>query len=89
MAKNWKNYYTDNAIHHVTGTVHQWQPILTYPGILSIFYSDFGRLAIRWHVSILGYVVMPEHFHMLVQSEKGDHNPNMMNLRGQVTFRSF
>lgn len=73
MNRSWKNYYTDNAVHHVTGTVHCWQKALLYPEILSIFSLDFNRMAIRWKVSILGFVIMPEHFHMLLQCESAEH----------------
>ncbi|MCD6162234.1 MAG: hypothetical protein J7K40_07455 [candidate division Zixibacteria bacterium] len=73
MSRNWKNYYIDNAVHHVTGTVHGWQPVLIYPEILSIFFLDFNRMTIRWDVVIIGFVIMPEHFHMLLQSKHAEH----------------
>jgi len=71
MAKNWKNYYTDNAVHHLTGTVHQWQPILNYPPIAQILMDEISMKSERWNVKIWGYVIMPEHFHLLAQSSKG------------------
>jgi len=70
MAANWKNYYIDYAVHHITGTVHGWQPVLLYPDILSIFIHDFNRMLIRWNVDLFGFVIMPEHFHMLVKSKQ-------------------
>ncbi len=73
MNRNWKNYYIDNAVHHVAGTVHGWQPVLLYPEILSIFFLDFNRMTIRWDVVIIGFVIMPEHFHMLIQSRHAEH----------------
>ena len=72
MGRNWKNYYIDNSVNHVTGTVHRWQPVLLYPEILSIFLLDFNRMTIRWDVAILGFVIMPEHFHILLQSPRAD-----------------
>jgi len=71
MAKNWKNYYLDNAVHHVTGTVHQWQPILLYPEIVESVYEEFNRKASDFSISLMAYVLMPEHFHLLIRSAAG------------------
>jgi putative transposase len=73
MNRNWKNYYINNAVHLVTGTVHCWQKVLLYPAILSIFFLDFNRMAIRWDVAIIGFAIMPEHFHMLLQSSYAEN----------------
>ena len=73
MTANWKNYYVDFAVHHVIGTVHGWQPILLCPDVLSIFMPEFGRMAIRWDVEIIGFVIMPEHFHMLARSKRAEN----------------
>jgi putative transposase len=80
MSANWKNYYKDCAVHHITGTVHGWQPVLLSPDILSIFTTEFNRKLVRWDVQLFGFVIMPEHFHMLVQSERAE---NILNyIRG-------
>jgi putative transposase len=71
MAKNWKNFYIDNAVHHITGTVQGWQPILLLPEILNIFYLDCNHLIIRWEIKLYAYVIMPEHFHLLAQCGQG------------------
>jgi putative transposase len=76
MTANWKNYYRDYAVHHVTGTVHGWQQILVFPDVLSIFKCEFNHMLARWDVGIIGFVIMPEHFHMLVQSKQAE---NIMN----------
>ena len=73
MGENWKNHYIDNAVHHVTGTVHGWQPVLLCPNIIRIFEEEFNRMIKRWSVDIIGYVIMPEHFHMMIQSDQGNY----------------
>lgn len=73
MAKNWKNYYIDNAVHHITGTVHQWQPILLFSPIIDIIMDELIRKTNRWDAKIWGYVIMPEHFHLMIQSEYGEN----------------
>ena len=80
MAGHWKNYYTDFAVHFITGTVHNWQPVLLFDEIASIFVEDMDRLSKRWETNIIGYVIMPEHFHLLIQS---GHSENIMKyIRG-------
>ncbi|UCE66669.1 MAG: hypothetical protein JSU85_01230 [Candidatus Zixiibacteriota bacterium] len=73
MTANWKNFYKDCAVHHLTGTVHGWQPVLLSPDILSIFTIEFNRMLLRWQVQLFGFVIMPEHFHMLVQSKQAEN----------------
>ncbi len=73
MTGHWKNYYTDFAVHFVTATVHNWQPVLLSPEIRSIFVEELGRTARRWDVNIIGYVIMPEHFHLLLQSRQAEN----------------
>ena len=69
MPRNWKNIYIDDAIHHITGTIHQWQRILLYPRITDIFYEQLIEMAENWDINLLGYVIMPEHFHLLARSD--------------------
>jgi REP element-mobilizing transposase RayT len=78
MAANWKNYYTDNAVHHITGTVYKWQPVLLCNDILSIFSYEFNRLLAKWDVELIGYVLMPEHFHMLAKSHLAENILNFI-----------
>jgi REP element-mobilizing transposase RayT len=73
MAKNWKNHYIDNAVHHITGTVHQWQPVLLFPPIADIVMEELIIKENRWNAKIWGYIIMPEHFHLMVQSENGEN----------------
>jgi putative transposase len=73
MTRDWKNFYLDFHIHHVTGTVHQWQPILLCPQITELYYQEYIRLSQSIRILTLGYVIMPEHFHLLVTAESGDN----------------
>ena len=72
MTHDWKNFYLDYHIHHVTGTVHQWQPILLYPQITELYYQEYTRLSQSIGIWTLGYIIMPEHFHLLIMADSGD-----------------
>jgi putative transposase len=71
MGTHWKNYYTDGCVHHVTFTVHRWQKALLFPGVLELMYIELEYAIHRWDISILGYVIMPEHFHGLFFGDNG------------------
>jgi putative transposase len=73
MVHNWKNFYLEYHIHHVTGTVHQWQTVLISSSIIELFYKEYNRLSEHYAISTLGYVILPEHFHLLIWTESG-HN---------------
>ncbi|OGC96007.1 MAG: hypothetical protein A2W25_09710 [candidate division Zixibacteria bacterium RBG_16_53_22] len=73
MPRNWVNIYVDGAVHHVTGTVHQWQPALLYPEITDILYDEMAEKLRIWQVKLCGFVIMPEHFHLLTMAESGSN----------------
>jgi putative transposase len=73
MGTHWKNFYLDNHVHHVTCTVHKWQKALLFSGILSFLYDEINYKAIKWNISVIGYVIMPEHFHLMLHSFKGEN----------------
>jgi REP element-mobilizing transposase RayT len=71
MTRDWKNYYLDYYLQHVTGTVHQWQPALLIEPVAEIFYTEYIKMSRRWDIPTLGYVIMPEHFHILITAHSG------------------
>jgi putative transposase len=73
MTHDWKNYYLDNRAHHITGTVHQWQPALLCAEVLDIFYDEYNQLSETYEIKTIGYVIMPEHFHVLTFSTRGEN----------------
>ena len=73
MGSHWKNFYVDNHVHHVTCTVHKWQKALLFPGILEPLYDEINKHIGKWQIFVLDYVIMPEHFHSLLFSNKGEN----------------
>jgi len=73
MGSHWKNCYVDSHVHHVTCTVHKWQKALLYPKLIDSLYNEFDYTIARWKISIIGYVIMPEHFHALIFCENGQN----------------
>lgn len=66
----WHNQYADGCVHFCTFAVQGWRPALDRDTI-DILYSEWNRARERFGISILAYVVMPDHVHMLLWSSEG------------------
>jgi len=66
----WHNQYVDGCVHFCTATVSGWRPLLTARAI-SVLYAAWDSARRDLAVRVLAYVVMPEHFHLLLWAERG------------------
>jgi REP element-mobilizing transposase RayT len=67
----WHNVYEDGHVHFVTYTVCHWQPLLDEQAVKCL-YGQWKHNGQRFGVAVLAYVVMPDHVHMLLWSERGE-----------------
>ena len=65
----WHNYYADGCVHFCTMTVRDWEAVL-YDESIDVLYEVWNEAREALGVKILACVVMPEHVHILVKSEK-------------------
>jgi putative transposase len=63
-------YYGDNGLHFVTCSCYHRLPILNCPAACDLFLSLLEETRVELEFSVLGYVVMPEHFHLLASEPK-------------------
>lgn len=54
-----------SGIHFVTFTNYQWLPLIEITGSYDLVYKWFDVLQSKGH-SVVGYVVMPNHLHVLI-----------------------
>jgi len=66
MPRNLKRYYGAGDLHFITCSCYQRQPILGTPQRRDVFLTVLEQMRKKYRVVVLGYVVMPEHFHLLV-----------------------
>jgi putative transposase len=66
MPKGLKRYYTGRDLHFVTCSCYRRKPLLHTPRRRDIFVRVLEEARQRYRFTVRGYVVMPEHFHMLV-----------------------
>lgn len=70
MPKNLKRRYRKGDFHFVTFSCCRRNPWLNSAGARNVFVRALGEVRERYGFSLVGYVVMPEHVHLLVGEPK-------------------
>jgi putative transposase len=66
MAEGLHRYYGGRDLHFLTFSCYQRQPLFSGPARCDLFLQILDRVRRRYRLVVLGYVVMPEHVHLLV-----------------------
>jgi len=66
VTRNLKRYYGAGDLHFITCSCYQCRPYLEIPEARDLFLSELERMRKKYRLIVVGYVVMPEHFHLLV-----------------------
>jgi len=61
-----KRYYGHGDLHYVTFSCHRRQPLLGTSEARDVFVRVLDEIRCRHGFLLIGYVVMPEHVHLLV-----------------------
>src|SRR5580693_2902345 len=68
-----KRYYGNGDLHFITCSCYRRQPLLGTPQRRTLLLTVLEHARRRYQFVVVGYVVMPEHFHLLIsEPEKGD-----------------
>ena len=70
-----KRYYGTGSLHFITWSCYQRQPLLNSSARRDLLLAVLERMRSRYRFAVIGYVVMPEHVHLLV-SEPQIANPS-------------
>jgi putative transposase len=70
-----KRYYGTGSLHFITWSCYRRQPMLDSAEARDLFLSVLEKMRNRYCFAVIGYVVMPEHVHLLV-SEPEVANPS-------------
>ena len=71
MARKWSNLNLPGALHFVTGNFVNRLPVFTEPACCHAFLADLKKLNIDWPSKLIAYVLMPYHFHLIVNPRNG------------------
>ena len=72
MTKKWHNQNLPGALHYVTGNVINRIRVFENPRCCKGFLEVCGELVRTWPAKLIVYVVMPDHFHLIVNPRDGD-----------------
>jgi REP element-mobilizing transposase RayT len=65
-----KRYQNSGTTHFITFSCYRRQPLLTKHGASRMFEQALEEARVKYGFFVFGYVVMPEHVHMLVSEPK-------------------
>jgi putative transposase len=66
MTQGLKRYQFAGDLHFITFSCHQLKPYLASPSARRLFEETLERTRQRYKLCVIGYVVMPEHVHLLL-----------------------
>jgi REP element-mobilizing transposase RayT len=70
-----KRYYGSGALHFITCSCYKRRALLNTPGRRDLLLTVLERMRDRYRFVVIGFVVMPEHIHLLI-SEPLVENPS-------------
>jgi putative transposase len=77
MAKNLERHYGKGDLHFVTFSCYRRLPLLGTVRARNHFVQSLGEIRSRYNFMLVGYVVMPNHVHMLI-SETPRGTPSLV-----------
>ncbi|SRR5581483_6878579 len=72
-----KRYYGSGDLHFITASCYRRQPLMATARARDLFVRVLEQVRQRYQFVVVGYVAMPEHFHLLI-SEPEKANPSMV-----------
>ncbi len=77
MPQRLHRYYGSGYLHFITSSCYQRRPLLGTSHRRNLFLETLEQVRRRYRFVVVGYVVMPEHFHLLI-SEPEQGNPSII-----------
>ncbi|MGB8010464.1 MAG: transposase [Terriglobales bacterium] len=75
MRRKLNRYYGSGDLHFITGSCYRRQPLLGTSQRRDLFLTVLEQMRIRYQFVVVGYVIMPEHIHLLI-SEPQEKDPS-------------
>jgi putative transposase len=88
MPTGLKRYYGKGHLHFITFSCYRRLPLLKTARARDIFVEELGRVRDETRFRLLGYVVMPEHVHLLIsEPPQGTPSTVLQKLKRRVAHR--
>jgi putative transposase len=86
MPKNLKRYYGRGHLHFLTFSCYRRLPLLNTTRARDVFVEALGEIRERYKFSLIGFVVMPNHVHLLIsECAKGTPSEVLKVLKQRVS----
>ncbi len=86
MPKNLKRYYGRGDLHFLTFSCYRRLPLLGTIQARNLFVHALGKIRERYSFLLVGYVVMPDHVHLLIsEPPKGTPSVVLKALKQRVS----
>jgi putative transposase len=86
MPKGLKRYYGQGELHFITFSCYQRLPLLRTVRARNVFVQALAAIRERYNFLLVGYVVMPNHVHLLIsESAKGTPSVVLKVLKQRVS----
>jgi putative transposase len=85
MPSTLKRYYGSGDLHFITCSCYRREPRMMRAAIRDLFLETLDDVRRRYRFYVVGYVAMPEHFHLLIsEPEEGDPSTVIQVLKQTV-----
>ena len=85
MPTRLQRYYGAGYLHFITSSCYRRRALLGTAARRNLFLKTLEQLRRRYGFVVVGYVVMPEHFHLLIgEPDKGNPSLVMQVLKQRV-----
>ena len=82
MPKLLERYYGAGDLHFITCSCYKREPVLGHAPRRDLFLTVLEQVRRRYCLAVIGYVVMPEHFHLLMsEPQRGTPSTVMQALK--------
>jgi putative transposase len=86
MPKNLKRYYGQKHLHFITCSCYRRLPFLRSARAKNLFVKILDHVRHRYELALVGYVLMPEHVHLLIgEPQRGTPSTVMQVLKQRVS----
>jgi putative transposase len=82
VANKLRRYYGAGYLHFITTSCYRRLPLLERPQHRDLLLEVLERVRLRYQFVVVGYVIMPEHMHLLLsEPERGDPSKVMQAIK--------
>jgi REP element-mobilizing transposase RayT len=85
MASKPRRYQHQRCLHFITFSCYQRRKLLDFPAAREIFEDELERVRCWYGCYLSGYVVMPEHVHLLISEPDRTDLSVVMQMLKQIT----